>query len=95
MQMAEDLLNNNTVLEAASNESFSHRLYPMLSRKNTLNKKSLIKPVLDKSLSRNMGTISSKSIARIANLDISASMLDISSDNSFEQRLFKKKSQPP
>jgi hypothetical protein len=95
MQMAEDLLNNNTALDIASNDSMSQRIYPMLSKKNTFNKKSGVKPVIDRSLSRNIGTNSSKSIARFANLDISASLLDTSSDNSFEQRMFttnKKKS---
>ena len=96
MQMAGDLLNNNTALDIASNDSMSQRIYPMLSKKNTFNKKSGVKPVIDRSLSRNIGTNSSKSIARFANLDISAaSLLDTSSDNSFEQRIFttnKKKS---
>jgi len=88
MQMAEDLLNNNTGLEVTSNESLSHRIYPMLSKKSTYNKKSGLKPVLDKDLTRNKGTISSKSIPRFPNLDISNSMIDISSDNSFENRMF-------
>jgi len=99
MQMAEELLNNNTALEVASNESLSHRVYPMLSKKNTFYKKSSgIKPVLEKSLNRNKGTNSSKSIGKFPNLDISASILDISSDHSFEHRMFstnKKKSRSP
>ena len=63
----------------------------MLSKKNTFNKKNGIKPVLDQSLTKNIGTLSSKSITKLGNatrLDISNSIIDISSDHSFEGRRF-------
>ena len=53
MAMAEDLLKNNKGLDTSSNESLSHRADPILSKTTNINKRMILKSILEKSLTQN------------------------------------------